>query len=121
MANAPVGDDVWGDDPTVIKLEETTAKLLGKEAALFVTRSVPAQNCTHKSSGTQGNLISILVHCRPGDELIVGDKGHIILYEGGGVSALAGVIPRTIPVQTDGTLRLEVSTKLQKLEKWPKE
>lgn len=60
-------------------------------------------------SGTQGNLISILVHCRAGDELIVGDKGHIILYEAGGVSALAGVIPRTVPVQSDGTLLLEVS------------
>jgi threonine aldolase len=53
-------------------------------------------------------LISILVHCRPGDELIVGDKAHIVLYEGGGVSGVGGVIPRTLTVQPDGTLKISV-------------
>eukprot|EP01126_Amoeba_proteus_P010944 TRINITY_DN14321_c0_g1_i1.p1 TRINITY_DN14321_c0_g1~~TRINITY_DN14321_c0_g1_i1.p1 ORF type:complete len:357 (+),score=69.85 TRINITY_DN14321_c0_g1_i1:134-1204(+) len=95
MANAVVGDDVWEDDPTVQELEEYAAQLFGKEAALFVT------------SGTQGNLISVLTHCRPGDEIIIGDKCHMLIYEGGGMSAVGGVIPCVLPTQPDGTLPLK--------------
>jgi threonine aldolase len=95
MANAVVGDDVWGDDPTVIELEEYSAKLFNKEAACFL------------SSGTQGNLISVMVHCRPGDEMILGSSSHIVVFEGGGCSALAGVIPACLQVQPDGTLKIE--------------
>ncbi len=95
MANAEVGDDVWGDDPTVIKLEALAAERMGHEAGLFVT------------SGTQGNLIAILTHCRPGDEMIVGKKAHTFKYEVGGPAALGGVHPYTIPVQPDGTLALD--------------
>ncbi len=95
MANAQVGDDVLGDDPTTIRLEELAAERMGKEAALFV------------SSGTQGNLIAILAHCRPGDEMIVGQAAHVFKYEVGGAAALGGVHPHTVPVQPDGTLDLE--------------
>lgn len=79
MYEAEVGDDVYGEDPTVNRLEERAAELLGKEAALFVT------------SGTQGNQIAGLVHCRPGQEVILESQAHIFLYEGGAMSALAGL------------------------------
>jgi threonine aldolase len=82
--SAEVGDDVYGEDPTVNKLEETAAEILGKEAALFVT------------SGTQGNQIAFLTHCRPGDEIILEAESHIFYYESGAVAALAGVQTRTI-------------------------
>jgi threonine aldolase len=95
MANAVVGDDVFGGDPTVNKLEAETAELLGKEAALFV------------SSGTQGNLISVLAHCGRGDEIILGDKSHTFVFEAGGVAALGGVHPHTVPMNDDGTLDLD--------------
>ena len=75
MAEAEVGDDVYRDDPTVNRLEELAANMLGKESALFVP------------SGTMGNLIALLVHCQRGDEAIVGDKSHIYLNEAGGMSA----------------------------------
>ncbi len=94
MADAEVGDDVYGEDPTVNRLETMTAELLGKEAAVFV------------SSGTMGNLISVLSHCGRGDEMILGDQAHIFLYEQGGSAALGGVHPRTVPNQPDGTLNL---------------
>ncbi len=81
---AEVGDDVYGEDPTVIKLEEKAADMLGKEAALFVT------------SGTQGNQIAVLTHCRPADEVILEAESHIFYYEGAAISAFAGVQPRTI-------------------------
>ncbi|MHA2172247.1 MAG: low-specificity L-threonine aldolase [Candidatus Kariarchaeaceae archaeon] len=84
-ASAEVGDDVFGDDPTVIALEEYAAELLGKEKALFV------------SSGTQGNLVSLLAQTRAGDEVIVEQDSHIYYYEVGGMSAVGGVIPRPIP------------------------
>ena len=71
MARAQVGDDVYGDDPTVNRLQEMAAQMLGKEAALFVP------------SGTMGNLLALLVHCRRGDEVIVGGQSHIYLNEGG--------------------------------------
>ncbi|MHA2029564.1 MAG: GntG family PLP-dependent aldolase [Candidatus Kariarchaeaceae archaeon] len=81
-ATARVGDDVYGDDPTVNELEEYAAELLGKESALFV------------SSGTQGNLVSILSHTRPGDEILLENESHIYNYEVGGISAVGGVFPR---------------------------
>lgn len=95
MANAVVGDDVYGDDPTVNQLEQEAAELLGKKAGLFV------------SSGTQGNLIAILTHCGRGEEIIVGNKAHTFVYEAGGISALGGVHPHTIPVHDDGTMSLD--------------
>lgn len=95
MAHAIVGDDVYGEDPTVNQLEAEAAELLGFEAGLFV------------SSGNQGNLVSVLTHCGRGDEIIVGDQAHIFKYETGGVAALGGVHPHTVPVQAAGTLNLE--------------
>ncbi len=95
MAEAEVGDDVYGDDPTLNRLEELAASMLGKEAAVFVP------------SGTMGNLTALMVHCQRGDEAIVGDKSHIYLNEAGGISALGGIIPNPIPNQSDGTLALE--------------
>lgn len=94
MANALVGDDVYGEDPTVNTLEAKSARLMGKEAALFVT------------SGTMGNLLAVLVACGRGDEVIMGQQGHTFLHEAGGVSALGGVVINTIPNQADGTLAL---------------
>ncbi|MBY0156180.1 low-specificity L-threonine aldolase [Cytobacillus firmus] len=81
---AEVGDDVYGEDPSINKLEETAAEVLGKEAALFVT------------SGTQGNQIAILTHCRPGNEIILEAESHIFYYESGASSAFAGVQTRTL-------------------------
>lgn len=95
MANAGVGDDVYGDDPTVNQLEHDAAEMFGQEASLFVT------------SGTQGNLIAFLTHCQRGDEAIVGDKAHTFVYEQGGMSALGGIMPHIVPVQEDGTLKLK--------------
>lgn len=95
MANAVVGDDVYGEDPTVNRLEAEAAELLGKEAALFV------------NSGTQGNLVAILTHCGRGDEIILGNKAHTFVYEAGSISGLGSIHPHTVPVQSDGTLRLE--------------
>jgi threonine aldolase len=94
MANALVGDDVYGEDPTVFTLEVKSAKLMGKEAGLFVT------------SGTMGNLLAVLAVCGRGDEVIMGKLGHTFLHEAGGVSALGGVVMNTIPNQPDGTLTL---------------
>ncbi len=95
IANANVGDDVYGEDPTVIRLEAMAAERLGKEAAMLVT------------SGTQGNLAALLAHCQRGDEVILGDKSHTFLYEQGGMAALGGIVPHTLPNQPDGTLRLD--------------
>ena len=99
MATAKVGDDVFQEDPTVQKLETLAAEKTGKEAALFVP------------SGTMGNLISVLSHCGRGDEILLGDKSHISLYEVGGVSALGGVHPRTLPNNSDGTISIEILEK----------
>lgn len=92
MAEAELGDDVYGEDPTVNRLQEMASERLGKEAGLFIP------------SGTMGNLAAVLTHCGRGDEVIMGDCGHTFLYEAGGISALGGVHPRTIPNQPDGTL-----------------
>lgn len=95
MAEANVGDDVYRDDPTVNRLEELAAEMLGKEAALFVP------------SGTMGNLIALLVHCQRGHEAIVGNQSHIYLNEAGGMSALGGIQPCPVENQPDGTLAID--------------
>ena len=95
MANAVVGDDVFGEDPTINRLQEMAAGRMGKEAGLFVP------------SGTMGNLTAVLSHCGRGDEVILGNLGHTFLFEGGGIAALGGVHPYALPTQPDGTLRLE--------------
>lgn len=95
MAEAPVGDDVYGEDPTVNRLQAMAADMLGKEAALFVP------------SGTMGNLAAILAHCTRGDEVILGNQAHTFLFEAGGISALGGVHSCQLPNQPDGTLNLE--------------
>ncbi len=95
MAKAVVGDDVYGEDPTANRLEAEAAELLGKEAGLLVT------------SGTQGNLIALLTHCARGEEVILGDKAHTFVYEAGGMAALGGINPHTVPVHPDGTLDLD--------------
>ncbi|NPA90051.1 MAG: low-specificity L-threonine aldolase [Chloroflexi bacterium] len=92
MMEAEVGDDGYGEDPTVNRLQELAAEMTGKEAALFVT------------SGTQGNMVSLLAHCGRGDEVIVGDRSHTYLYEQGGMAQLGGIHPRVIPNRPDGTL-----------------
>lgn len=84
MAAAEVGDDVYGEDPTVRKLEELAAEKMGKEAGLFVV------------SGTMGNLVAVMTHCKRGDEVILEKDSHIYYYEVGGISAVAGAIPRLV-------------------------
>lgn len=95
MARAEVGDDVMGEDPTVNRLEEMAAARVQKDAALFV------------ASGTMANLVALLTHCNRGDEVIVGDKAHTFINEVGGMAALGGIHPRTLPNQPDGTLALD--------------
>jgi len=95
MAQAEVGDDVYGEDPTVNRLEALAAERLGTEAAMFVP------------SGTMGNLAAILTHCGRGDEVILGDQAHTFLAEAGGMAVLGGVHPRPVPNAPDGTLALE--------------
>lgn len=95
MANAEVGDDVYGEDPTVNRLEALSAEMLGKEAALFV------------SSGTMGNLIALLTHGGRGDEIIVGDQSHIFTSEQGGASVLGGMAMFPLQTQPDGTLKID--------------
>ena len=95
MMNAVVGDDVYGEDPTVNQLQEISAEIMGKEAGLFVP------------SGSMGNLIAMLVHCQRGDEVILGNKAHTFLFEAGGVSALGGVHSFQLPNQPDGSILIE--------------
>lgn len=94
MYRAELGDDVMGEDPTVNRLEALAAELTGKEAALLVV------------SGTMGNLISLLAHCRRGDEAILGDQSHIFHFEAGGASALGGVVFHPVPTGRFGELDL---------------
>lgn len=91
---AEVGDDVFGEDPTINRFEQMAAERVGKEAALFV------------ASGTMGNLVCTLTHCARGEEVILGDKSHMFLNEAGGMSALGGIHPHTVENQPDGTMRL---------------
>lgn len=95
MANAVVGDDQYGEDPTVAELEALAASMLGKEAALFVP------------SGTMGNLAALLTYCGRGDELILGDESHIFWFESGGAAALGGMPFSLIPNDGDGSMPLD--------------
>jgi threonine aldolase len=92
MFEAEVGDDVYGEDPTVNRLEALAARKLGKEAALFTV------------SGTMSNLIAVLTHTHHGDEIILGSEAHIFWYEVGGAAALGGVMTHTIPNDNRGRL-----------------
>ena len=94
MAGAPVGDDVLGDDPTVIALEAEVAGLLGFEAAIFLP------------SGTQSNLVGVMAHCARGDEYIVGQEAHTYRYEAGGAAVLGSVQPQPLNNAADGTIPL---------------
>lgn len=92
MYEAELGDDVHREDPTINRLEELAAHMMGKEAALFTP------------SGTMSNLIAVLTHTRPGDEIIVGSEAHMFWYEVGGASALGGVVMRTVPNDQEGRM-----------------
>ncbi len=95
MAAAEVGDDVYGEDPTVNRLEAAMAERAGAEAGLFVV------------SGTQGNLLGLLAHCERGDEYIVGQNAHTYRYEAGGGAVLGSIQPQPIEFEPDGTLDLD--------------
>jgi len=95
MADAEVGDDVWGDDPSVNRLEAYAAEITGMEAGLFVP------------SGTQSNLVGILSHCQRGEEYIVGQQAHTYKYEGGGAAVLGSIQPQPVEMEPDGTMPLE--------------
>jgi threonine aldolase len=95
MVAADVGDDVYGEDPTVNRLESRVAELLGKEAALYV------------ATGTQSNLVGLMSHCERGDEYIVGQQAHTYKYEGGGAAVLGSIQPQPIDNESDGTLDLD--------------
>jgi len=95
MADAEVGDDVWGDDSSVNRLEAYAAEITGMEAGLFVP------------SGTQSNLVGILSHCQRGEEYIVGQQAHTYKYEGGGAAVLGSIQPQPIELEPDGTMPLE--------------
>jgi threonine aldolase len=94
MAQAPLGDDVFGDDPTVNALQERIAALLGKGAALFVP------------TGTQSNLCALMAHCQRGDEYIVGQMAHCYRWEGGGAAVLGSIQPQPLAQQADGCIPL---------------
>lgn len=96
MAAAEVGDDVFGDDPTVNALQDRCADLLGTEAGLYLP------------SGTQSNLVALLTHCGRGDEYVVGFDAHTYSHEGGGAAALGAIQPQPIAVEPDGTLDPDV-------------
>jgi threonine aldolase len=95
MMKANVGDDVYGEDPTINELEALAAKMLGTQDAIFCT------------SGTQSNLLALLVHCQRGDEYIVGQQAHTYRYEGGGAAVLGSIQPQPLDFEPDGTLNLE--------------
>ncbi len=95
ILHAELGDDVYGEDPTVNRLEALAAALMGKEAAVLVV------------SGTMGNLSALLAHARRGQRVVCGDECHIYHYEAGGASALGGLVYQTLPTATDGSLALE--------------
>jgi threonine aldolase len=94
MARAPVGDDVYGEDPTVNRLEATLAQRLGFSSALFVP------------TGTMSNLLALMAHCERGEEYIVGQQAHTYKYEGGGAAVLGSIQPQPLELQADGTLDL---------------
>ncbi|MSQ16866.1 MAG: low-specificity L-threonine aldolase [Dehalococcoidia bacterium] len=92
MAQAEVGDDVYGEDPSINQLQERAAQLMGKEAALFM------------ASGTMSNLVATLTHCHRGDEVVMGEQGHMFWNESGGAAALAGVQIRLVPNDDQGRI-----------------
>jgi threonine aldolase len=94
MAHAEVGDDVYGDDPSVNELQEMAADMFGFESALFV------------SSGTQANLLALMAHCERGDEYLCGQQAHNYRFEGGGAAVLGSIQPQPLPNQADGTIAL---------------
>src|SRR5438874_9204612 len=94
MLEAELGDDVFGDDPTVNRLQAHAAEIFGFEAALLFP------------SGTQSNLAALMAHCQRGDEVILGSEAHSYRYEAGGLSVLASIHPHVIPNRPDGTLDL---------------
>ena len=94
MMEAELGDDVFGDDPTVNRLQQMAAEMLGFEAALFAP------------SGTQTNLIALMSHCRRGDEAIVGQMAHTYRWEAGGMAVLGSIQPQPLEHQPDGSLAL---------------
>ena len=94
MASAQVGDDVYGDDPTVNQLESTAAELLGKEDAILAT------------SGTQSNLMAVLSHCERGEEYIVGQQAHTYRFEAGGAAVLGSIQPQPLDFEPDGSIDL---------------
>jgi len=98
IASAKLGDDVFAEDPCVNKLEQKAALIMGKEGGLLVP------------SGTMGNLVSILVHCQRGTEIILGHKAHTFVYEAGGISAFGGVHSRQLTNQVDGTIDIDEVT-----------
>ncbi len=95
MAEAEVGDDVYGEDPTVNRLEALAAEMVGTEAAVFA------------ASGTQSNLMGLLAHCQRGDEYIVGQQAHTYRYEGGGAAVLGSIQPQPLDFEKDGSLDLD--------------
>ncbi|MDR3418924.1 MAG: low-specificity L-threonine aldolase [Nevskia sp.] len=95
MTAAEVGDDVWGDDPTVARLQAVTAERAGKQAGLFFP------------SGTQSNLAALMAHCERGDEYIVGQLAHTYRHEGGGAAVLGSIQPQPLEHADDGSLPLE--------------
>lgn len=95
MWNAPLGDDVFGEDPTVNELEELASAMLGFDAGLFVT------------SGTQSNLIGMMVHCQRGDEYLVGQEAHAYKWEAGGAAVLGSIQPQPVHFEKNGTLDLD--------------
>lgn len=94
IINSPLGDDVYGEDPSVNLLQKKISKIFNKDAALFVP------------SGTMANLISVLTHCDRGDEVILGDKSHIFYYEAGGISAFGGIHSHQLKNYDDGTIKI---------------
>jgi threonine aldolase len=95
MATAEVGDDVYGEDPTIIRLQSLAAEMAGMEAALYVP------------TGTQSNLLALFAHCERGEEYIVGQHAHTYRYEGGGASILGSIQAQPVDFESDGTLDLE--------------
>jgi len=104
MHDAEVGDDVYGDDPTVNRLQSICAERLGLEAALFMP------------TGTQSNLVALLTHCQRGDEYIVGGEAHTYKYEGGGAAALGGIQPQTVPFGDNGEVPLDAVASVVKVK-----
>jgi threonine aldolase len=102
MARAEVGDDVFGDDPSINRLEARMADLAGKEAALLLP------------TGTQSNLVALLSHCQRGDEYLVGQGYHTYYYEAGGAAVLGSIQPQPMPVESDGTLSLDTLARMIK-------